>query len=173
MEIRTISSFLDYFEKIRGRTLRVAQCIPADVLEWAPAPGKFTFGDVLRHLAAIERHMYAEIVSGRPSRYPGHGRDLADGQDAVNRYLDTMHREATDLFGRLSDADLERRLTTPAGGKTTAWKWLRAMVEHEVHHRGQLYLMLGLQGIATPPLFGLTSEELREGADGAETRQKG
>ena len=137
MEIRTISSFLDYFEKIRGRTLRVAQCIPADVLEWAPAPGKFTFGDVLRHLAAIERHMYAEIVSGRPSRYPGHGRDLADGQDAVNRYLDTMHREATDLFGRLSDADLERRLTTPAGGKTTAWKWLRAMVEHEVHHRGQ------------------------------------
>jgi uncharacterized damage-inducible protein DinB len=41
------------------------------------------------------------------------------------------------------------------------WKWLRAMVEHEVHHRGQLYLMLGMIGARTPPPFGLTSEEVR------------
>jgi uncharacterized damage-inducible protein DinB len=35
------------------------------------------------------------------------------------------------------------------------------MVEHEVHHRGQIYLMLGMLGVATTPLFGLTSEEVR------------
>jgi uncharacterized damage-inducible protein DinB len=40
-------------------------------------------------------------------------------------------------------------------------KWLRSMAEHEIHHRGQIYLMLGLLGIATPPLYGLTSEEVR------------
>jgi len=34
--------------------------------------------------------------------------------------------------------------------------------EHEVHHRGQIYLMLGMLGIPTPPLYGLTSEEVRE-----------
>ena len=166
MEIRTVSSFLDYFEKIRRRTLRVARCIPADLLEWTYAPGKFTFGDVLRHLAAIERFMYAETVSGRPSRYPGHGPDLADGHEAVFRYLDTLHQESMTLFAQLSDADLQRRCTTPAGIEITTWKWLRAMVEHEVHHRGQLYLMLGLRGIATPPLFGLTSEEVRERSSG-------
>ena len=63
MEIRTVSSFLDYFEKIRRRTLRVARCIPADLLEWTYAPGKFTFDDVLRHLATIERYMYADFGS--------------------------------------------------------------------------------------------------------------
>ena len=26
----------------------------------------------------------------------------------------------------------------------TRWKWLRMMVEHEIHHRGQLYTMLGM-----------------------------
>jgi uncharacterized damage-inducible protein DinB len=36
------------------------------------------------------------------------------------------------------------------------------MVEHECHHRGQLYLMLGLWGVPAPPLYGLTSEEVRE-----------
>ena len=43
----------------------------------------------------------------------------------------------------------------------TARKWLRAMTEHEAHHRGQLYLMLAMRGVATPPIFGLTSEEVR------------
>ncbi len=41
------------------------------------------------------------------------------------------------------------------------WKWLRAMIEHEVHHRGQLYMGLSMLNVETPPLFGLTSEELR------------
>jgi uncharacterized damage-inducible protein DinB len=35
------------------------------------------------------------------------------------------------------------------------------MVEHEVHHRGQMYLMLGMLDVPTPPLYGLTSEEVR------------
>ncbi len=162
METQTIDTFLGYFEKIRRRTLRVAHCIPPDKLEWTATPGKFTFGDVLRHLATIERYMYAETVSGRPSRYPGHERALADGYEAVLAYMDTLHQESMALFSQLSDTDLQRRCLTPAGIEITTWKWLRAMIEHEVHHRGQLYLMLGILGIPTPPIFGLTSEEVRE-----------
>jgi uncharacterized damage-inducible protein DinB len=36
------------------------------------------------------------------------------------------------------------------------------MAEHEAHHRGQLYLMLGLRGLQAPPLLGLTEEDLIE-----------
>jgi uncharacterized damage-inducible protein DinB len=36
------------------------------------------------------------------------------------------------------------------------------MVEHEVHHRGQLYLYLSMLGFETPPLYGMTSEEVIE-----------
>ena len=35
------------------------------------------------------------------------------------------------------------------------------MVEHEIHHRGQIYMYLGILGIETPPIYGLTSEEVR------------
>jgi hypothetical protein len=34
------------------------------------------------------------------------------------------------------------------------------MVEHEIHHRGQVYIYLSLLGVATPPLYGLTSEQV-------------
>jgi uncharacterized damage-inducible protein DinB len=61
----------------------------------------------------------------------------------------------------LKPEDLERKGTSPQGVPVTAWKLLRAMIEHEVHHRGQLYMMLSVLDVPTPPLFGLTSEELR------------
>ncbi len=72
-----------------------------------------------------------------------------------------MHHEAVDLLAGLSDQDLKRRCITPGGASIPVWKWLRAMVEHEAHHRGQIYLMLGMLGITTPPLYGLTEEEVR------------
>lgn len=157
-----MQGFLDYLDRVHARTRRVVLCIPPAELEWAPAPGKFSFGDLVRHLAGIERWMYAETVHGRPSRYPGHGRELADGWDAVLAHYDALHAESRALFAALDDGALARRTRTPAGAEITTWKWLRAMLEHEAHHRGQLYLMLALRGVPTPPLYGLTSEEVRE-----------
>lgn len=160
MEIRELSTFLDYLASVHGRTRRVIECIPAADLEWAPAAGKFTFGDLVRHLAAIERQMYAETVQGKPSRYSGHGRELADGYHNVLAYYDRLHAESRAIFAALSPAQLNGKCTTPAGTPITTWKWLRAMLEHESHHRGQLYLMLGMRGVKTPPIYGLTSEEV-------------
>ena len=39
-------------------------------------------------------------------------------------------------------------------------KWMRAMVEHEIHHRGQIYTYLAMLDVATPPRYGLTSEDV-------------
>ena len=73
------------------------------------------------------------------------------------------------LFGAFATADDKKgtvvevsglKATTPAGTPITTWKWLRAMLEHEAHHRGQLYLLLGLRGVKTPPIYGLTEEEV-------------
>jgi uncharacterized damage-inducible protein DinB len=162
MEIRTIQQFLDYWDGFRARTRRVVTCIPPDQIEWTHHPGAFTLGDLVRHLATIERYMYAETVAGRPSRYTGCGRDLAEGYDAVLAHFDRLDQEARAIIGALSDADLKRKCRTPAGSEITTWKWLRAMCEHEAHHRGQIYLMVTMLGVATPPLFGLTSEEVRD-----------
>ena len=161
MEIRTVGQFLDYWDSVRGRTRRVVTCIPPDRLEWTYRPGTFTLGDLVRHLATVERYMYAETLSGRPSRYAGCGRELADGYDAVLEFFDRLDAESKAIIGRLSDADLAGKCQTPAGTPITTWKWLRAMVEHEVHHRGQIYMMLSMLEVPTPPLYGLTSEEVR------------
>jgi uncharacterized damage-inducible protein DinB len=162
MEIHSIERFLDYYRGIHERTGRVVERIPDEQMEWRFAPGRFSFGDLVRHLAALQRYMFAENVAGRPSRYPGHGRELAPEPEDVRSYFRRMHTESMEIFAALTDEDLQRRCTTPAGASIAVWKWLRAMVEHEVHHRGQLYLMLAMVGVPTPPIFGLTSEEVWE-----------
>ena len=161
MEIHSAPAFVEYWRGFRGRTRRLVPCIPADRLEWSPREDGCTFGDLLRHLAGIERDMYAENVQGRPSRYPGHGRELAVGPEAVTAYLDTKHEEACVIFGALSPEQLAGKCATPAGTPITTYKWLRAMVEHEAHHRGQIYLMLGMLGVQPPQLYGLSEEEVR------------
>src|SRR5215210_888014 len=106
MEKERVASFLDYFEKIRERSLRVIRCIPPDKIDWTYRPGRFTFADLIRHLATIERYMYAENAQLKPSRYPGHGKELADGYDGVLEYLNRMHAESMEIFGALRDEDL-------------------------------------------------------------------
>lgn len=161
MEITTIGPFLHYFDRLRERTLNVFEYVPPEKVEWRPDTGRFSFGDQLRHLANIERYMYAENAFGRPSRYPGHGKEFADGYDEILSYAKQLHEESMEMFSQLSDEDLQQKTETPAGTPITVWKWLRAMTEHEVHHRGQLFLMLRKIDIQPPRLFGLTSEEVR------------
>lgn len=161
MEIRDSTSFLEYLASVHKRTRRVIACIPPGDIEWSPGAGKFSFGDIARHLAHIERHMYAETVLGRPSAYPGHGTEFANGLENVLAYYDRLHIESCALFATLTPEMLQGKCETPAGTPITTYKWLRAMIEHEAHHRGQLYLMLGMRGVATPPLYGLTAEEVQ------------
>jgi len=169
MEIFTVAPFLDYFEKVRARTMRLAACIPPDKLEWRCAEGKFTPGDLARHIAATERYVFAESVAGGRNRYSGCGRELADGYDRVIQFMEQMHSESMKIFSQLSDDDLQKKCASAEGTPITTWKLLRSMVEHEIHHRGELYAYLGLLGVAVPPLYGLTSEQLQ--AIAAENRK--
>ncbi|HEY7111981.1 MAG TPA: DinB family protein [Thermoanaerobaculia bacterium] len=161
MDLTHAAPFLEYWEKVRGRTRRVVERIPEEHLEWSWEPGRFTLGDYVRHLAGIERWMYAENAMRRPSRYPGHGRELASGLPAVRDYFERLHAESMAIFRGLSDADFAARCVTPGGAEIGVGKWLRLMAEHEIHHRGQIYLSLAMRGVETPPLYGLTSEEVR------------
>ena len=161
MEIRTIQPFLHYFGNVRERTMRVARCIPPHKLDWSYAPGKFTLGDLLRHIGVTERFMWAETLQGRESRYTTHGKELADGYESIMAFMERLHAESMEIFANLSDEDLQTKCKTPDNAEITKWKWLRLMVEHEIRHRGQIYLYLGMLGVPTPPMYGLTSEQVR------------
>ena len=87
MIMTDIRQFLEYWDRVRFRTRRVIACVPPEHLEWSVAKGRFTLGDLVRHLAGIERYMFVECAMQRPIRYPGHGRELASGYEQVLEYF--------------------------------------------------------------------------------------
>ena len=75
---------------------------------------------------------------------------------------DRQYTDSIEIFSQLSQEDYFKKCKTPAGYEITTWKWLRLLVEHEIHHRGQLYVYFGMLGIEVPPIYGLTSEQVIE-----------
>ena len=86
----------------------------------------------------------------------------ANWRKAATRFTERMHSESMKMLTQLSDDQLQQKCQSADGAPMTTWKLLRSMVEHEVHHRGELYAYLGVLGVSVPPLYGLTSEQLRE-----------
>jgi uncharacterized damage-inducible protein DinB len=134
MEIPTAESFTQYYGRLRERTLRVVSCIPADKIEWTYARGKFTFGEVLRHVAAIERYMYAENVQLKPSCYQGHGKELGAGYEGVLYFFNQAHKESMEIFRGLSDevsdvnASLLLRRESQCGNGCGHWRNTRFII---------------------------------------------
>ncbi|WP_126650367.1 DinB family protein [Chryseobacterium aureum] len=162
MEIKTVQSFLDYYGKIRERTSRIIDVVPPEHIDFTYKPGKFTIGDQIRHIASIERYMYGETIAGKKSAYPGCGKELADGYENTVTFFNEMHHQTLDIIGRLSDEDLTRKCLTPANNEISVWKWLRAMIEHEIHHRTEIYIYLNLLDVKTPQIYGFSAEEVQE-----------
>jgi uncharacterized damage-inducible protein DinB len=162
MEIRSISPFLEYYGKVRERTQKIIRIVPPDKLDWCYMPGKFSIGDQIRHIAAIERYMFAETLAGRKSAYRGCGPELADGYENVVNYFNELHHQSLEIFAGFSDDYLQQKCLTPGNAEITVWKWMRLMVEHEIHHRAELYIYLNLLGIKTPPMYGLNAEDVEK-----------
>jgi uncharacterized damage-inducible protein DinB len=162
MEITTVRSFVEFQDKVRARTDRLLKVVPPDQLDFAYLPGKFTIGDQIRHIAAAERWLFAETLAGRPSAYQGCGKELADGYDNVMNYYHDLRSQSREIILSLGDEGLFRKCLTPGNVEITAWKWMRSLIEHEIHHRGELYIYLNLVGVRTPPMFGMTAEEVQK-----------
>ncbi len=160
MEIKTIESFLNYFGKVRQGTNRIIQVIPKDKMNWTYKSGKFTIADIIRHIASIERNLFAELVAGNKPCYQGCGKELADGYDEVLLYFDEMHEQSLQIFNSLNDEDLNRKITTLSNAETKIGSFLRALIIHEVHHCGALCIYLNLLDVATPSIFGLTEQQV-------------
>ena len=155
-----VNAFLKQYESIRKRTMKLIAVVQPEHLDFSYKEGKFTLADQIRHIGAIERYLYAETIVGRKNIYVGCGKELADGYENIIAFLNRVHEESLQIFRSLNDDNLEETCHTPTGYAIRKDKWLELLAEHEIHHRAQIYLYLNLLEVQTPPMYGLTAEEV-------------
>jgi uncharacterized damage-inducible protein DinB len=162
MTVKSVKEFIKYYERTREITKQVIGVIPPDKIDWTYRTGKFTIADLVRHIAAIERNVFMEVVQGHKATYKGCRSELADGYENVINYFDEMHRQSIAILSALNDDDLLNEVKALDGKNTSVGNFLRALIVHEVHHRGALCIYLNLLDVKTPPVIGLMEEEVIE-----------
>jgi uncharacterized damage-inducible protein DinB len=156
--IASVADFARYFEGVRRRTRAAVDRLTPALLDWRPRADEWTCGDIVRHLAGAERFFVTKVVEDRwtGDLDPGPALDL----DTTRARLEAIHRVEMDRLARVPDARLQERLADLDGGTARAWRFLMAMVEHEVHHRSQLDAWLSAAGAQAPQLYGYRMEDV-------------
>lgn len=158
-----IDMLLPQFDREMGTTRRLLEVVPDADLVWSPGGKCRTAGGLAAHLA--------DIPAWTCGIMDGEGYDLADLPEAVPvaSVAGALERfDAGSAAGRRAlagcpDDDLIADWTLRRDGRAifslpriSAVQWL--VLNHLVHHRGQLSVYLRLRGVRVPPIYGPTAD---------------
>ena len=156
--ITSVHEFVKYFDGVRRRTVTAVDRVTPPLAAFKPRPEDWTCGEIVRHLAGAERFFVTKVVEDRFTT------DLDLGPDEswhiTRARLDEIHRAEMTRLAALPDVRLSEKAADLDGGRVSAWRFLMAMVEHEVHHRSQLDAWLALAGTEPPQIYGYRMEDV-------------
>jgi uncharacterized damage-inducible protein DinB len=154
-----LAMFLESWDSEASRTAAVLQSLPADKYDFRPDPDGRSLGELAWHLSEIDGYMSHGIATGSfESRLPGLERPRAVAELAPG--YARVHADAKARLAKLSAADLDRQVKFFGDRmlmvRHVLWS---AMLQHLIHHRGQLVMLCRQAGGKPPGLYGPTREE--------------
>ncbi|MCX7625256.1 MAG: DinB family protein [Candidatus Sumerlaeaceae bacterium] len=145
------------------RTHRLARLFGDKELSLTPAAGSMSCAELLAHIVA-SRHFLRGVLSETEPRVELFKVPVRkDSAAALLGALADTYREVLAALDNMPEAWLET-IIAPFGPD---WQMSRfdmalLMLEHEIHHRGQLSVYARVAGMAPPDLYAPVSEEILE-----------
>jgi uncharacterized damage-inducible protein DinB len=159
-------SLLPEFDREMGLTRRLLERVPDGQFSWTPHAKSMTLGRLAEHLAELPGWAKVSILEagidmtvGRPPDYVAPAT-----RAAVLTMFDKNVVEARAALSGRTDAELQAPWTLRAQGKEifTMPKAivLRGFVmNHIIHHRGQMSVYLRLRDVPLPSIYGPSADE--------------
>lgn len=163
----TKDHLLHEFDQEAALTRRVLERVPASAFAWKPHEKSFAMGALATHLAKIphwgssilDRDCYdfaEHTASGSPPA-------LASPQ-AVLEMFDAHVAAVRRSLIEATDGTLDAVWSLKRGGKTIMSMprlaaIRRFLLNHLVHHRGQMTVYLRLHEVPLPPIYGPSADE--------------
>lgn len=125
--------------------------VPNDKLEWKPADGMFSLRELICHLPQAELLIVRSALAGSTQKPQLELSGLS--VDQIVETFDRQHERLVEEVSRLDPNQLEEEVEF-YGRKMPRIALLVGMTEHEIHHRGQLFIYLRLLGVEPPKIYG-------------------
>ena len=146
-----VSELFREWKFVRSELIDAVRPLTVEQLDWIPENGKNSIGDLLRHISATEHWWFGEVVL-RSGSYRDVTREMAPDIASIIKTLDYSFREYTlEVLESHNVSDFERKYQIPGEEGQVTLLWVcQHVFEHECRHRGQIFMMMRLQGM-TPP----------------------
>lgn len=161
-------ALLPEFDREMASTRKTLERVPDDKFGWKPHQKSMAMGRLATHLAElagwIETTLGTESLDFAPVGGPPYQPKIAASNAEMLALFDKNAASAHAALAAATDAQLMQPWTLLSGGKTIfslpRIGVLRGMVmNHMIHHRGQLTVYLRLNDIPVPALFGPSADE--------------
>ena len=145
-------------------TRRVLERIPADKFDWKPHEKSMTMGRLATHVADMFYWFMPTLEADELDFAKGYNESKPATAEELTAILDKNVAAATAVLQNVDDAAFMKNWTLRNGEEIyfTMPKIgvVRAMImNHIVHHRGQLSVYLRLNDIPVPALYGPSADE--------------
>jgi uncharacterized damage-inducible protein DinB len=142
---------LSEFDKEMANTRKILECVPEDKFAWKPHDKSSTLGKLANHLAAMPT-LAAVVINGMAKRMP-EATSKVELLEALDKNIATGRR----ALAAASDDDLAAAI--PALAMTRVALLRDRVMNHLIHHRGQLSVYLRLLDVAVPGMYGPSADE--------------
>ena len=162
------ASLLPEFDQEMANTQRMLERVPQAKHDWKPHEKSMTLGRLASHLAEMPQWALQTCTTDELDFAPKDGPRFEAANFATNAEvltaLDKNAAAAREAMAKTADADWMREWTLLAGGEVifTMPKLAvyRSMVmNHVIHHRGQLSVYLRLLGTPVPGMYGPSADD--------------
>jgi uncharacterized damage-inducible protein DinB len=139
-----------YWGQVRQGLLAALDRLHDEQLAFAPADGLWSLGETAVHVANAEDGWFRHIAQAELQEWPRVDLQEYRTVKAVKSLLTGVHDRTLAYLETLTEAELGHPFETSWGATITVDWIIWHIVEHEIHHRGEIYLMLGLMGLEAP-----------------------
>jgi uncharacterized damage-inducible protein DinB len=133
---------------VRSGLIATIDKLSDDDLRYIPFKNGYSVGQIILHIAHEE---YGEIQYGLTRELSDFPQPFSEAVystvDLMKSLLEDVHNKTIHFLLTLDDEQLEGDFEAQWGEKKPLIDFIFHVIEHELHHRGELSLILGLLGL--------------------------
>jgi uncharacterized damage-inducible protein DinB len=138
--------FFNHWKAVRQSVYALIDRFQESELVFQPFPTSWKAGQIMLHIAESEDYWIRCVILKEIPASPEYV--LADypTKDKIKEKLQECHSRTEKYLAGLEEEDLQRTIYSGENDADTLYWILWHMIEHEIHHRGEISLILGMLG---------------------------
>jgi uncharacterized damage-inducible protein DinB len=138
------AELFSHWDTVRQGLYEAVDRLTCEQLAFVPREGLWSLRTVALHIATAEEGWFRYIVTGELDEWPEVNESNYPTVASVKALLTQVHDRTVVYLQSLDVTDLDRTVITFWGEEVTLRWIIWHVLEHEIHYRGRIYLMLGL-----------------------------